>query len=598
MTTTAPPFSSHVLQRTIVLPEQRVLYVPVPKAGCTSVLWALAGLAGIPVETFAESAQAEVSAALTVHDMSLWGTGRRLADFDGEQRELILGEEGWLRFTLVRDPATRLFSAWQSKLLLREPRFVDAFGEAPWFPRVPERPEDIVEDFRAFVAALGGDEPPEDVHWAVQHDLVSLLPLDHVGRVERLSETLDLLRAHVSAPAPHSEPPRENRSALAMPPGAYGDVGAEVLATRYRSDFDVFAYEPDLRDGDAGAWHARAAELLPGIRETIDRHGRIGQLHRVARRHASRLERAERRLEDIRLRQVGPARAPILRNLEGDGRYDVRWGWADGDVAAGFTAVVRVRNERTSLPWVLPPLLRAVERVVVVDNGSTDGTAEVARAVAAREGAADRLDVHRYPFDVARCGAEHLSTPAASVHSLAHFYNWSFAHVRTSYALKWDGDMVLTDAAADALRQLAWQLEAAEAVVRVPRHTLYIAGDDLGFIDLSLRNCEPWGWPNRPGYSFAKALEWELPLWPRHVETITLPEWSCVELKQLDADEFAHWSPTDFGASPRTRRKQRELEVFRALTGGGDPPSGVVPVHAPAGEHVVDHVRTSWLPAR
>ena len=73
--------------------------------------------------------------------------------------------------------------------------------------------------------------------------------------------------------------------------------------------------------------------------------------------------------------------------------------------------------------------------------------------------------------------------------------------------------MVLTDAAVAALRDLAWQLEAAEAVVRIPRYPLYVADDRRRSSTPALRNCEPWGWPNRPGFSFAKALDWELPLW-------------------------------------------------------------------------------------
>jgi hypothetical protein len=199
---------------------------------------------------------------------------------------------------------------------------------------------------------------------------------------------------------------------------------------------------------------------------------------------------------------------------------------------------------------------------------------------------------------VARCGEEHLDTPADSVHSLAYFYNWSFSHVRTGYALKWDGDMVLTDAAVAALRDLAWQLEASEAVVKLPRYPLYVLDDRHAFVDLGLRNCEPWGWPNRPGYSFVKAMEWELPLWRHDIPMVTLSDWSCVELKHLDADEFAHWSHTDFDGSARTQRKRREWQVFRALADGGEPPPGVIPVTAPAGTHVIDHVRTAWLPAR
>jgi hypothetical protein len=286
----------------------------------------------------------------------------------------------------------------------------------------------------------------------------------------------------------------------------------------------------------------------------------------------------------------------VLVNREGDPAFDVRWGWADGPPRSGFTAVLRVRDEARCLPWALPGLFRAAERVVLIDNGSTDGTVQVARDVAAREGAARRLEVHAYPHAVARCGAEHLATPADSVHSLAHFYNWSFSHVRTGYALKWDGDMVLTDLGVAVLRDLAWQLEAMDAIVRLPRYPLYLVDDRRAYLDVGLRNCEPWGWPNKPGYSFVKAMEWELPLWGTEARTVDLPDWCCVELKHLDADEFAHWSHTDFDRSARTARKRREWQVFHALADGAPAPDGVVGVEAPAGVHIVEHVRTSWLP--
>ena len=41
------PFAQHVLQRTVVLREHRVLFLPNPKAGCTSLLWLLAAAHGI-----------------------------------------------------------------------------------------------------------------------------------------------------------------------------------------------------------------------------------------------------------------------------------------------------------------------------------------------------------------------------------------------------------------------------------------------------------------------------------------------------------------------------------------------------------------------
>jgi Sulfotransferase family len=589
-------FSRHLEQRTVVLPDLRVLYLPTPKAGCTTVLWLLAELAGIPADTFARSTLPEVSPALTVHDMSLWGEEHALAYYEGRRRESVLTDEGWFRFSIVRHPGTRLWSAWHSKLLLREPRFVAEFSGEPWFPRVPERPADLVEDFRRFVAALPSGAV-EDVHWAVQDDLIKQLPLTHVGKVERLDETLALLQAHV----PDKVWPRaiglENRTALPLPPGAYDEAAAAVLHDRYRADFEHFDYEPvPLADDDMAFadWERRIEPLLPFLRDTIDKHARIGQLDRSARS----AQTVEGTAAAVTARHLSPSKAPVLANLEGELEFNVRCLWSESDLQPGFTAVVRVKNEARSLPWVLPPLLRAVRRVVVVDNGSTDGTADVVSRVAEEVGAADRLELHTYPFPIARCGDEHLATPAASVRSLAYFYNWSFSHVRTSYALKWDGDMVLTETAVAVLRDLAWQLEASRAVVKIPRFALYVADDRRAFVDVGMTNCEPWGWPNAPGFPFVKAMEWELPLWPDDIGTIVLPTDSCLELKHLDADEFAHWSHTDFDTTSRTQRKRREWEVFRTLAEGGEPPAGVLEVEAPEGRHIVEYVRSTWLPEK
>lgn len=285
-------------------------------------------------------------------------------------------------------------------------------------------------------------------------------------------------------------------------------------------------------------------------------------------------------------------------NREGIGEFAIDWGWAERPVRPGFTAVVRVKNEAASLPWVLPPLISAVSRVVVIDNDSTDGTPEVARRAAADAGAAERLEVLSYPFSVSRCGPEHLATPPDSVHSLTYFYNWAFAQVRTSYAIKWDGDMVLTDGGAAALRDLAWQLENVRRIITMRRYPLYLLDDQVGCLDISVVNRESWGWPNDPSIRHIKAFEWELPVWPRETKQISLPDWSCVELKHLEADEFAHWSSEDFGATGRTARKQREWQVFHALAAGGEPPAGVVRIEAPAGRHIIDHIRTEWLPGQ
>jgi len=56
-----PRFPNHIEQRTIVLAEQRVLYLPVPKAGWTTVGWLLAEVAGLPSDLFESGSVATVS---------------------------------------------------------------------------------------------------------------------------------------------------------------------------------------------------------------------------------------------------------------------------------------------------------------------------------------------------------------------------------------------------------------------------------------------------------------------------------------------------------------------------------------------------------
>ena len=289
---------------------------------------------------------------------------------------------------------------------------------------------------------------------------------------------------------------------------------------------------------------------------------------------------------------------PEIHNREELRGWDLRWGWADSALEPGLTAVMRVKNEARSLPFVLPSLLHAVQRVIVVDNDSDDGTPDVARRIATEQRADDRVEIKSYPFRVSRCGPEHLHTPVDSVHSLAYFYNWSFSGVRTAYSLKWDGDMVLTDDGIAALRRLAWQLEDVEAIVVIPRHPVYVADDQTAYFDLEYINLEPFIFPNRPPFGFVKAFDWELRMLPAGTEWVRLQQGLHFELKWLDSDEFAHWTAPDaFATSFRTSRKRREYALFSDLQQGNwQGHEGLHRIEAPLGSHIVDHVTKVWLP--
>ena len=314
---------------------------------------------------------------------------------------------------------------------------------------------------------------------------------------------------------------------------------------------------------------------------------RGGQLHALAQRRGGRLLAAEERLGRQRAGRAAAGRPAA----EDEPDFAVRWGWADGTPAPGFTAVVRVKDEARALPWVLPQLLRAAERVVLIDNGSTDGTPELARSLAAERARATGSTCTPTRSRSRAAASEHLATPAASLHSLAHFYNWSFAHVRTGYALKWDGDMVLTDAAAArcATSPGSSRPPSGSCASRAP----------------ALRRERP---DRLPGHGAAQ------------LRAVGVAEPAGLRVRQGDgvgAADVPARRGGDHAARPRLRRAQaprrrrvRPLVADRlrgvrrarrasgarsrssaALAAGREPPAGVLEIVAPAGRHVIEHVR-------
>lgn len=247
------------------------------------MLWLLAEAAMLPPSRFHASRRPQVSRTMAIHDLDCWPQSCHWRRLTEDQRARVEADDAWLRFTVVRDPARRVWSAWQDKLLMRQPDFVDRFGVEDWFPGVPESAEAVVADFRAFIRALARplESRPVDPHWTPQTVLLERAPsLNHVGRVEELTATLDLVGERIG---PHlvAGMRRVNSGLLSFDHALLDSECRELLMELHGDDYREYGYQPPEAGGDLADWSRRAEPMLPLMREMVERHRRIGDLDRA-----------------------------------------------------------------------------------------------------------------------------------------------------------------------------------------------------------------------------------------------------------------------------------------------------------------------------
>lgn len=276
----------HVVLNTVVFDDIRVAYVPVPKAATTSILGAFFDLAGGRSDDRVRSHKPEATRDQTVHDGSLWGPTFRLKERRPDEREWILESDAWFRFTVVREPVRRIWSAWVSKVLVRDPRFVLMFGQE-WFPDVPRSATDVLHSFRAFVSALPERPDWEDSHWQSQSSLVGIpgMKFDHVGRLESLARTEAEVRSVISGRG--GELPgfdNENASLLPFSPGILDRQAHDASLRLTSRDRAAFGYDPvEYTGGEPDEqWFAAVDSSIPAIRALVERHERLLDLWRLA----------------------------------------------------------------------------------------------------------------------------------------------------------------------------------------------------------------------------------------------------------------------------------------------------------------------------
>ena len=373
-----------------------------------------------------------------------------------------------------------------------------------------------------------------------------------------------------------------------------------------RADFAAYGYAPPAgadpaRPRPPGRRRRAGAARCCAPRST--QHARLGQLHRSPQRRGERAQAAEERLEAAsgapgrpraRPGAAQPRRGRLRRPLGVGGRRRSQ---------PGFTGVLRVK--RRGALAALDARRRCCarsRRVVLVDNGSTDGSAG-GRAPRSRRTSARRTGSRctDYPFAIARCGGRaprHARRLGPQPRLLLQLGVRPRPHrLRAQVGRRHGAHRRRRRRAARPRlaargRRGGRQDPAPPALRRRRPRTRYL--------DTGLRNCEPWALAEPARLQLRQgARTGSCRCGARDARGVTLPDWSCVELKHLDADEFAHWSRPTSTRPPARGASAASGRSFTALAAGAHAAGGRASRSTrPAGAHVIDHVRSAWLPAR
>ncbi|HET8758969.1 MAG TPA: sulfotransferase family 2 domain-containing protein [Solirubrobacteraceae bacterium] len=269
---------------TYVMRRWHAMYISVNKAACTSLKWLVADLQNEKPEKFAKSMSRELTRTMTVHRRNLWKRTPMAKQLSDEKLAKV-NPEDWFIFAVVRHPTARLFSAWQSKLLLREPWWVEQFGHEPWFPRIPRSGEDVVEDFVRFVRAAREDPQHtimQNRHFAPQPWMLATDRMEYT-RIYKTTEIPQLLQdfeRHLRARRWSGNPlslRRANETPLKPIPSLFGPEVLAAVSELYATDFAELGYSDPMPTGLDPADEYTEPQLAE-VERLIERAERINDL--------------------------------------------------------------------------------------------------------------------------------------------------------------------------------------------------------------------------------------------------------------------------------------------------------------------------------
>jgi len=279
-------------------------YVAIPKAACTALKWWFADLEGCVSEIQSHPESWETDPSLVVHDI-LPQLSPGMARLDLAAYVQLITQPKQFRFAVVRNPYTRIFSAWQSKLLLQEPRDVLSYGAEDFLHIAPDETDAhaISQAFEHFLSAVRGQEWPDgwlNPHWTPQTRLLytNLIPYDQIVQVESLTLFMDTLKERIHALGGNTPVLRRfNENPIPYSAAYLTAASIALIQQLYADDFVALGYDPEhIPEGQSLSAEAlrTALRAIPLIVGRNQRFGAVRTLLNTEKtEHAQTLEQLQ-----------------------------------------------------------------------------------------------------------------------------------------------------------------------------------------------------------------------------------------------------------------------------------------------------------------
>ena len=290
------PVWNHLRWNSYLSMHHKLLYVATPKVACTSLKWWFASLEGYAEALRVVNKSWETDPDLVVHD-TFHVVAPEVTGLLPAAMVDALTADDYFRFAVVRNPFKRIFSAWQSKVLLREPLQMCTYPQQDFVHHPIGDAGDISKAFERFLEYLATSEAPafRDVHWMPQVDILrpDLVSYSALAKIE---DTVALNRALQDWLGPWFKDPfaakRSNESLIPYLPELITPRSLELIHTIYAADFEVFGYATGTPAGNATFSAAQCDVAIKAISMLRGRHQRFAEVRTAHESQVSALNRA------------------------------------------------------------------------------------------------------------------------------------------------------------------------------------------------------------------------------------------------------------------------------------------------------------------